>query len=146
MLQSNSENIMLENLLPFLVTAWEAEGNPVSLDIHLQLRRLAKNIPPDQPLETFKTILAPLLVKEIFEIIQRINHEEKTTILLVEQNARVALSIANYGYVMENGRVVLDGPAEKLSSNEDVQEFYLGIKQSTSTKGYRRYKRRRRWG
>lgn len=92
--------------------------------------------------------LAPLLVKEIFEIILRINKEEGATILLVEQNARAALSIASYGYVMENGRVVMDGPAEKLRDNEDVQEFYLGLSKVGERKSYREikhYKRRKRW-
>lgn len=92
--------------------------------------------------------LAPLLVKEIFDIIKRINTEEKTSILLVEQNARVALSLTQYGYVMENGRVVLDGPAEKLRDNEDVQEFYLGFSKLGERKSYRdvkHYKRRKRW-
>ena len=70
--------------------------------------------------------LAPLLVKEIFGIIDRINKEEGTTILLVEQNARVALSIADYGYIMENGKIVMDDPVDKLKENEDVKEFYLG--------------------
>jgi len=70
--------------------------------------------------------LAPLLVKEIYEIIQRINVEQKMSILLVEQNARAALGIADDGYVIENGRVVLNGPAEKLKDNEDVQEFFMG--------------------
>src|SRR4030042_362295 len=70
--------------------------------------------------------LAPLLVEEIYEIIGRINSEQRMGILLVEQNVRAALGIADYGYVMENGRVVLDGPAEKLKDNEDVQEFYMG--------------------
>jgi branched-chain amino acid transport system ATP-binding protein len=70
--------------------------------------------------------LAPLLVKDIFAIIQKINQEEKTTILVVEQNANLALSIAAVGYIMENGRVVLDGEAEKLRANEDVKRFYLG--------------------
>mgnify|MGYP001110568789 CR=1 FL=1 len=92
--------------------------------------------------------LAPLLVKEIFEIILRINQEERTTILLVEQNARAALSIAKYAYVMENGRVVMDGPSEKLRENEDVQEFYLGLSKLGERKSYRHvkhYKRRKRW-
>jgi branched-chain amino acid transport system ATP-binding protein len=92
--------------------------------------------------------LAPLLVKEIFDIVKRINTEEKTSILLVEQNARVALSLTQYGYVMENGRVVLDGPAEKLRDNEDVQEFYLGFSKLGERKSYRdvkHYKRRKRW-
>jgi branched-chain amino acid transport system ATP-binding protein len=92
--------------------------------------------------------LSPLLVKEIFGIIKDINEKEKTTILLVEQNARVALSISSYGYIMENGKVVLDGETEKLISNEDVKEFYLGMTELGSRKSYRdikHYKRRKRW-
>ena len=92
--------------------------------------------------------LAPLLVKDIYEIIQRINAEQKMAILLVEQNARAALGIADYGYVMENGRVVLEGPAEKLRDNEDVREFYLGLSAVGSKKSYREvkhYRRRKRW-
>jgi branched-chain amino acid transport system ATP-binding protein len=92
--------------------------------------------------------LAPLLVQEIYEIIQRINAEQKMAILLVEQNARAALGIADYGYVMENGRVVLSGPAEKLRDNEDVKEFYMGLSAVGSRKSYREvkhYRRRKRW-
>jgi branched-chain amino acid transport system ATP-binding protein len=92
--------------------------------------------------------LAPLLVQEIYEIIQRINVERNMAILLVEQNARAALGIADYGYVMENGRVVLDGPAERLRDNEDVREFYMGLSVSGSKKSYREvkhYHRRKRW-
>jgi branched-chain amino acid transport system ATP-binding protein len=92
--------------------------------------------------------LAPLLVQEIFQIIRRINHEEKTAILLVEQNAIAALDIASYGYVMENGRVVLDGTAADLEKNEDVKEFYLGFGALSERKSYRdvkHYKRRKRW-
>lgn len=92
--------------------------------------------------------LAPFLVKEIFDIVKRINAEEKTSIMLVEQNARAALSIADYGYVMENGRVVLDGPANKLADNEDVREFYFGLSGVGTRKSYREvkhYKRRKRW-
>jgi len=92
--------------------------------------------------------LAPLLVQEIYEIIQRINAEQKMGIFLVEQNARAALGIAHYGYVMENGRVVLEGPAEKLRDNEDVREFYLGLSAVGSKKSYREvkhYRRRKRW-
>lgn len=92
--------------------------------------------------------LAPLLVEEIYEIVKRFNAEEKTSILLVEQNARAALSIAEYGYVMENGKVVLDGPADKLKENEDVREFYMGLSQVGEKKSYREvkhYKRRKRW-
>jgi branched-chain amino acid transport system ATP-binding protein len=92
--------------------------------------------------------LAPLLVQEIFEIIQRINAEHKMAILLVEQNARAALGIAHHGYVMENGRIVLEGPAEKLRNNEDVREFYMGLSVAGSQKSYREvkhYRRRKRW-
>jgi branched-chain amino acid transport system ATP-binding protein len=92
--------------------------------------------------------LAPLMVKEIFQIIDKINREENISIVLVEQNARAALAIAEYAYVMENGRVVLDGPAEKMKDNEDVKEFYLGLTQVGAKKSYREvkhYKRRKRW-
>jgi len=92
--------------------------------------------------------LAPLLVQEIYEIIRRINAEQKMAILLVEQNARAALGIADHGYVMENGRVVLSGPAEKLRDNEDVKEFYMGLSAVGSRKSYREvkhYRRRKRW-
>lgn len=88
--------------------------------------------------------LAPKLVKEIFEIIKSIN-EQGTTILLVEQNAKMALSIAHYGYVLETGRIVLSGTTENLLTNEDVREFYLGVKEETSVKGFKRYKRKKRW-
>jgi branched-chain amino acid transport system ATP-binding protein len=92
--------------------------------------------------------LAPLLVQEIYEIIRRINVEQKMAILLVEQNVRAALGIADYGYVIENGRVVLNGPAEKLKDNEDVQEFYMGLSTMGAKKSYREvkhYRRRKRW-
>jgi branched-chain amino acid transport system ATP-binding protein len=92
--------------------------------------------------------LAPQIVKQIFQIIKKINNEEKVSMLLVEQNARVALSIAAFGFVMENGRVVLDGAADKLRDNEDVREFYLGLSQVGAKKSYRdikHYKRRKRW-
>ena len=92
--------------------------------------------------------LAPLLVKEIFGIIERINKEEGTTILLVEQNAHIALSIADYGYIMENGKIVLDDPVDKLKQNEDVKEFYLGLSKVGDKKSYRdvkHYRRRKRW-
>lgn len=92
--------------------------------------------------------LAPLLVHEIFSIIEQINKEEKTAILLVEQNTIAALDIATYGYVMEDGRVVLDGTADDLKSNEDVKEFYLGFGALSERKSYRdvkHYKRRKRW-
>jgi branched-chain amino acid transport system ATP-binding protein len=92
--------------------------------------------------------LAPLLVEEIYNIIRRFNTEQKTAVLLVEQNVRIALGIAHYGYVMENGRIVLDGTADFLRNNEDVKEFYLGLSAVGAKKSYRdvkHYKRRKRW-
>ncbi|OGO38695.1 MAG: ABC transporter ATP-binding protein [Chloroflexi bacterium RBG_16_57_8] len=92
--------------------------------------------------------LAPLMVEEIFNIIKLFNSEQKTSVLLVEQNVRIALSIANYGYVMENGRVVLDGTGDFLKNNEDVKEFYMGLSALGAKKSYREvkhYKRRKRW-
>lgn len=81
--------------------------------------------------------LAPLLVDEIFRIIKAVNDEEKTSILLVEQNAVAALDIAHYGYIMENGRIVLDGPSKSLKDNEDIKEFYLGLSELGSKKSYK---------
>jgi branched-chain amino acid transport system ATP-binding protein len=92
--------------------------------------------------------LAPLLVREIFDIIRKIHDEQGTTFLLVEQNARLALRIADYGYVMENGRIVFDGPAQKLRGNDDVREFYLGLSEAGRRKSFKDvkfYKRRKRW-
>lgn len=91
--------------------------------------------------------LAPLLVEEIFQILVRLNANEKVTLLLVEQNAVIALDIAQYGYIMENGRVVLDGDAKTLSDNEDVREFYLGLTEigKKSYRDVKHYKRRKRW-
>ncbi|MBE9512913.1 MAG: ABC transporter ATP-binding protein [Chloroflexi bacterium] len=92
--------------------------------------------------------LAPMLVEEIYDIILRFNTEHKTSVLLVEQNVRVALGIAHYGYIMENGRVVLDGSADFLRNNEDVREFYIGLSATGTKKSYREvkhYKRRKRW-
>jgi len=91
--------------------------------------------------------LAPVLVEEIFGIIRRINREEKTTILLVEQNANMALSVSSYGYIMENGKIVLDGPVARLREDRDVQEFYLGGRGEVrkSYRDVKHYKRRKRW-
>jgi branched-chain amino acid transport system ATP-binding protein len=91
--------------------------------------------------------LSPLLVKEVFEIIRSINQEQGITMLLVEQNANMALHSATYGYVMESGKVVLDGTAEDLLNNEDMKEFYLagGDKERKSFKNLKSYKRRKRW-
>lgn len=92
--------------------------------------------------------LAPLLVEEIFRNIKRINSERGTTILLVEQNARLAMEVADYVYIMESGRVVLSGSPAQLNANADVREFYLGLNEVGKRKSYREvkhYKRRKRW-
>lgn len=88
--------------------------------------------------------LAPRLVAEIFRVIAEINRDG-TSILLVEQNARMALGVAHYGYVLESGRLVLEGPAMELVENPNVQELYLGVRGELSVKGYKRYKTKRRW-
>ena len=90
--------------------------------------------------------LSPLLVKEIFNIIKKLNKEENTTILLVEQNANMALSVSDYGYIMENGRVVMEGESKELIENEDVKEFYLGMaSENKSFRNVKHYRRRKRW-
>ena len=92
--------------------------------------------------------LAPMLVAEIFEIVGRLNREENVAILLAEQNAAVALKFAQYAYVMENGRIVLDGDRQTISDNEDIKEFYLGLSGVGQRKSYRdvkHYRRRKRW-
>ena len=92
--------------------------------------------------------LAPMLVEEIFSIVQRLNQQEKLTVLLVEQNATMALRIADHGYVMENGRIVLEGSGDALRENADIKEFYLGLTEVGARKSYRdvkHYKRRKRW-
>ena len=91
--------------------------------------------------------LAPQLVEEIFEIVKRLNEQENVSFLLAEQNTNVALKYAKYGYILENGRVVMDGEASALRENEDVKEFYLGIAEGArkSFKNVKHYKRRKRW-
>jgi branched-chain amino acid transport system ATP-binding protein len=92
--------------------------------------------------------LAPLLVKEIFGFIKRINEEMGLTVLVIEQNARRALEVADHGYILEQGRIVLEGTAQELQDNPDVKEFYLGLGDSGSRKSFRdvkHYKRRKRW-
>ena len=92
--------------------------------------------------------LAPLVIEEIFGVIRRLKDEQKLTVLLVEQNAALALDIADHGYVMENGRIVLEGPAEALRQNSDIKEFYLGLNEAGARKSYRdlkHYRRRKRW-
>ncbi len=92
--------------------------------------------------------LAPLLIHEIFEIITRLHEEEKISILLVEQNVKLALNVAPYAYVLENGRIVLDDTSERLKENEDIKDFYLGLTDVGGRKSFRdvkHYKRRKRW-
>ena len=92
--------------------------------------------------------LAPLVIAEIFRVIRRLKDEQQMTVLLVEQNAALALDIADYGYVMENGRIVLEGPADNLRQNSDIKEFYLGLNDAGARKSYRdtkHYRRRKRW-
>jgi branched-chain amino acid transport system ATP-binding protein len=92
--------------------------------------------------------LAPLLVKEIFENVQTINRELNATILVVEQNARIALEISDYAYIMESGKIVLEGASKELQNNPDVKEFYMGLTQGGGRKSFKEvksYKRRKRW-
>ncbi|MDZ7831296.1 MAG: ABC transporter ATP-binding protein [Desulfobacterales bacterium] len=92
--------------------------------------------------------LAPLLVKEIFENIRTINEELNTTILVVEQNAKIALEVSQYAYIMESGKIVLEGPSKELKNNPDVKEFYMGITRGGGRKSFKEvksYKRRKRW-
>ena len=91
--------------------------------------------------------LAPKLVKEIFEIVRDLNEKEGVSILLAEQNTMAALKIADYGYILETGRVVMDGDAESLRENEDVKEFYLGLSSGgrRSFRDVKHYRRRKRW-
>ena len=91
--------------------------------------------------------LAPQIVEEVFEIVKDLNHKEKVTFLLAEQNTNMALRYATYGYILENGRVVMDGDAKSLSENEDVKEFYLGISEGRrkSFRDGKHYRRRKRW-
>ena len=93
--------------------------------------------------------LSPILVEEIFTIIARINREHGTSMLLVEQNAAVAFAVSSYAYIMETGKIVIDGPVERLMHDDDVREFYLGVGHGGGAhKGFRNikhYKRRKRW-
>jgi branched-chain amino acid transport system ATP-binding protein len=91
--------------------------------------------------------LAPQIVEEIFEIVRNLNTTHKVSFLLAEQNTMVALRHANYGYILENGRVVMDGAARELANNEDVKEFYLGLSTSgrRSFRDVKHYRRRKRW-
>ena len=89
--------------------------------------------------------LSPLLTRDIFLIIKRLNVEQGVTMILVEQNAKVALDVANYGYVMELGRIVMSDHSTKLQSSKDIQEFYLGQSEQASERGQKRWKQRKTW-
>ena len=89
--------------------------------------------------------LSPILVKEIFQIIRRLNREQGVTMMLVEQNAKVALEVADYGYVMELGRIVMADTAQRLLQSKDVQEFYLGMQTEESQRGQKRWKQKKTW-
>jgi branched-chain amino acid transport system ATP-binding protein len=126
------------------VSGFLSGGEQQMLVIGSALMSLPKLLLLDEP----SLGLSPIMVREIFSIIRIINEEKKTSMLLVEQNARAALDLATYGYVMENGRIVLDGPTDKLRDNEDIKEFYLGLSEVGSQKSYRdvkHYRRRKRW-
>ena len=88
--------------------------------------------------------LSPRLTREIFEIVVRINRERGTTLLLVEQNANMALNVADHGYVLENGRIVMEDSCERLREKDDIKEFYLGMKES-GVRGERRWKKKKTW-
>lgn len=89
--------------------------------------------------------LSPLLVKEIFQIVRRLNREQNVTMMLVEQNAQVALEVSDYGYVMELGRIVMAGESQRLLQSKDVQEFYLGMQTEESQRGQKRWKQKKTW-
>ena len=91
--------------------------------------------------------LAPITIREIYDVVRRINQELGVSIMLVEQNARIALEVSTYAYVMENGRIVKDGASEDLKKSKDIQEFYLGLDsgEQRSFKDVKHYKRRKRW-
>ncbi len=127
------------------VTAGFASGGEQQM---LVMGRALMAVPKLMLLDEPSMGLAPLLIKEIFEIITRLNREESLPILLVEQNVKLALAVADYGYVLESGRVVMDGPADKLRDNPDIKEFYLGLTDLGARKTFRNikhYKRRKRW-
>ena len=88
--------------------------------------------------------LAPVIVQTIFDVIRQL-HQQGVTILLVEQNARMALSISDTGLIIENGRFVMKGKSKELLEDKDVQEFYMGMRSEESAKGYQRWKRKKRW-
>ena len=141
---------MVYGLLPKLadmqgrVAGYLSGGEQQMLAIARALMAKPKLLMLDEP----SLGLAPLLVKEIFAFIKKINEEMGLTVLVIEQNARRALEVADHGYIMEQGRIVLEGSAADLTDNPDVKEFYLGLGESGGRKSFRdvkHYKRRKRW-
>jgi len=110
----------------------------------LAIGRALMNLPKLLFLDEPSLGLSPILVNDIFKIIKTI-HKEGTTILLVEQNARMALAISHFGLILENGRFVMKGRASELMEDRDVKEFYMGVRSEESAKGYQRWKRKKRW-
>ncbi|MCG9730478.1 ABC transporter ATP-binding protein [Shewanella sp. Isolate13] len=146
--QVNQDIEMVFNYFPRLkertgLAGYLSGGEQQMLAIGRALMARPKMICLDEP----SMGLSPLLVKEVFGIIEKINREQGITMLLVEQNANYALKAANYGYIMESGKIVLDGSKEMLLNNEDVKEFYLGggNEKRKSFKNLKSYKRRKRW-
>jgi branched-chain amino acid transport system ATP-binding protein len=144
----NSDIEMVYDLFPRLkerigLAGYLSGGEQQMLAIGRALMARPKMILLDEP----SMGLSPLLVKEVFSIIERISKEQGITILLVEQNANYALRAADYGYIMESGKIVMDGSSDLLLSNEDVKEFYLGggNEERKSFKNLKSYKRRKRW-
>jgi ABC-type multidrug transport system ATPase subunit len=117
---------------PTVALAHPRESARALEPVHVVARNQPRVILLDEP----SLGLAPMLVEEIFQIVQRLNKEQKLTVLLVEQNATLALAIADHGYVMENGRIVLEGSASTLRENADIKEFYLGLTEVGARKSY----------
>src|SRR5438034_891016 len=124
---------------------WRREEHDAEIDLRVTPDRARQRL---MLLDEPSMGLAPILVQEIFEIVSRMNREAGVAVLLAEQNATMALRFAQYGYVMENGRIVLDGDARTIGENEDIKEFYLGLSGVGQRKSYRdvkHYRRRKRW-
>ena len=140
---------MVREYFPVLVTRWQTKAGYLSGGEQqmLAIGRALMSRPRLMLLDEPSLGLAPRLVDGIFEIVTRLNREAGVAVLLVEQNAALALDVAEWGYVLETGRVVLDGSAERLGGNEDVAEFYLGLSEvgRRSYRDVKHYKRRKRW-
>ncbi len=130
--------------IPFRMAGYCSGGEQQMIAIARAMMAAPKMLMLDEP----SLGLAPLLVKEIFENIRLINKEMGTTVLVVEQNAKIALAVSTYAYIMESGKIVLEGKSKELQNNPDVKEFYMGITQGGGRKSFKEvksYKRRKRW-